>query len=146
MGKILVAVLEKRGFTRLVIDEDPRTIAELRGRGVPCIYGDASNPDILSRVVLDKAKVMVITIDDPIATELTVKNARAINPKLDIVARVHFDEQADALRELGVAEIVRPEFEAGLEMVRHTLHRYGLTGTEIQYIINILRQGGPEEQ
>jgi hypothetical protein len=30
--------------------------------------------------------------------------------------------------------------------VRHTLHRYGLTGAEIQYIINILREGGPEEQ
>jgi CPA2 family monovalent cation:H+ antiporter-2 len=96
--------------------------------------------------MLDKAKVMVITMNDPIATELAVRNARAINSKLNIVARVHFDEHAETLRELGVAEIVRPEFEAGLEMVRHTLHRYGLTGAEIQYIINILREGGPEEQ
>jgi CPA2 family monovalent cation:H+ antiporter-2 len=146
VGRILVAVLEKRGFTRLVIDEDPRVIDMLRAKGVPYLYGDASNPDILSRAVLDKAKVMVITINDPIATELAVKNAHAINPKLDIVARVHFDEHAATLRELGVAEIVRPEFEAGLEMVRHTLHRYGLTGVEIQYIINVLREGGPEEQ
>lgn len=144
--KILVSVLEKRGFTRLVINDDPRMIDELRGRGVPCIYGDASNPDILARAVLEKAKVMVITIPDTIFTELTVKNAHAINPKLDIVARVQFDEHAGALREMGVAEVVRPEFEAGLEMVRHTLHRYGLTGSEIQYILNILREGGPEEK
>jgi CPA2 family monovalent cation:H+ antiporter-2 len=146
VGRILGAVLEKRGFTRLVIDEDPHVIDMLREKGVPYIYGDASNPDILSRAMLDKAKVMVITVNDPIATELTVKNAHAINPKLDIVARVQFDEHADILREMGVAEIVRPEFEAGLEMVRHTLHRYGLTGAEIQYIINILREGGTEEQ
>jgi CPA2 family monovalent cation:H+ antiporter-2 len=146
VGRILGAVLEKRGFTRLVIDEDPRVIDRLRANGVPYLYGDASNPDILSRAMLEKAKVMVITMNDPIATELAVRHAHAINPKLDIVARVHFDEHADTLRELGVAEIVRPEFEAGLEMVRHTLHRYGLTGAEIQYIINILRQGGPEEQ
>lgn len=144
--KILVSVLEKRGFTRLVINDDPRMIDELRGRGVPCIYGDASNPDILARAVLEKAKVMVITIPDTIFTELTVKNAHAINPKLDIVARVQFDEHAGALREMGVAEVVRPEFEAGLEMVRHTLHRFGMTGAEIQYILNVLRQGGPEDK
>jgi CPA2 family monovalent cation:H+ antiporter-2 len=146
VGRILGSVLEKRGFTRLVIDEDPRVIDRLRANSVPYLYGDASNPDILSRAMLDKAKVMVITMNDPIATELAVRNARAINPKLNIIARVHFDEHADTLRQLGVAEIVRPEFEAGLEMVRHTLHRYGLTGAEIQYIINILREGGPEEQ
>ena len=125
---------------------DPRVIDMLRAKGVPYLYGDASNPDILSRAMLDKAKVMVITMNDPIATELAVRNARAINPKLNIVARVHSDEHADTMRALGVAEIVRPEFEAGLEMVRHTLHRYGLAGTEIQYIINILREGGHEEK
>ena len=145
VGRILGSVLEKRGFTRLIIEEDPHVIDMLRAKGVPYLYGDASNPDILSRAMLDKAKVMVITMNDPIATELAVRNARAINPKLNIVARVHSDEHADTLRALGVAEIVRPEFEAGLEMVRHTLHRYGLAGTEIQYIINILREGGTEE-
>ena len=146
VGRILGSVLAKRGFTRLVIDDDPRVIDMLREQGVPYLYGDASNPDILSRALLDKAKVMVITMNDPIVTEMAVRNAHAINPKLDIVARVHFDEHAETLRELGVAEIVRPEFEAGLEMVRHTLHRYGLTGAEIQYIINILMEGGPEEK
>ena len=146
VGRILGSVLEKRGFTRLIIEEDPHIIDMLKAKGVPYLYGDASNPDILARAMLDKAKVLVITMNDPIVTELAVRNAHAINPKLDIVARVHFDEHAETLRELGVAEIVRPEFEAGLEMVRHTLHRYGLTGPEIQYIINILRQGGPEEQ
>ena len=146
VGKILVDVLEKRGFSRLVIDEDPRAIAELRERGIHCIYGDASNPDILARAMLDKAKVMVITMNDPIAIELAVKNAHAINPKLDIVARIQVDESADTLRKMGVTEVVRPDFEAGLEMVRHTLHRYGLTGAEIQYILNVLRQGGSEEK
>ena len=86
--------------------------------------------------------MLVITYPDPIATELTARNALSLNPKLDIVARVHFEEEADALRGLGVTEMVRPEFEAGLEMVRHTLHRFGLSGTEIQYILTGLREEG----
>ena len=41
----------------------------------------------------------------------------------------------------GVSELVRPEFEAGLEITRHTLHRFGLTVVEIQRILSGLRQG-----
>jgi len=56
------------------------------------------------------------------------------------VARVHRDEDTEVLRSLGVAEMVRPELEAGLEVIRHTLHRFGLTMQEIQYIVSTLRE------
>jgi CPA2 family monovalent cation:H+ antiporter-2 len=142
IGRNLSRVLEQRGFSYLVIDNDPKIIDALRARDVPCMYGDASNPEILSRAVLEKAKVLVITFHEPIGTELTVRNALAINPKLDIVARVHFDDEVTKLRDIGVAEMVRPDVETSMEIVRHTLHRFGLTGTEIQYILTGLREEG----
>ena len=43
---------------------------------------------------------------------------------------------------VGIAEMVRFELEAGLEIIRHTLHRFGLTTQEIQYIVNALREEG----
>ncbi len=140
VGRDLGTILMRRGFSYLVIDIDPYVISTRRASGVPHIYGDASNPEILSRASLDKAKVLVITFYDPIATEMTVRNALRINPKLDIVARVHLDSEAETLRKLGVAELVHPEFEAGLEIIRHTLHRFGIVGTEIQLIVNTLRE------
>ena len=142
VGQNLGRILERRNFSRLVIDIDPRVIESLRARGVPAIYGDASNPHILAQAHLERARVMVVTFADPIATELAVRNALMINPRLDVVARVHGDEQAEVLRGMGVAELVRPEFEAGLEVIRHTLHRFGLTTHEIQYIVNTLRDEG----
>jgi CPA2 family monovalent cation:H+ antiporter-2 len=142
IGRNLGKVLDQRDFSYLVIDNDPKVIEALRAREVPCIYGDASNPEILSRAVLEKAKVLVITFHEPIGTELTVRNALAINPKLDVVARVHFDDEVTKLRDIGVAEMVRPDVETSLEIVRHTLHRFGLTGTEIQYILTGLREEG----
>ena len=142
VGRVLGDVLGRRGFGHLVIDIDPYVIDTLRAGDVPCIYGDASNPEILSWAALDRARVLVITFHDPIATEMTARNARRINARLDVVARVHLDSEVETLRGLGVAELVRPEFEAGLEIIRHTLHRYGLTGPEIQIIVNTLRQEG----
>jgi len=135
LGKIL----DRRKFSYLVIDIDPRVIDSLHERGVPCIYGDASNPEILSRAELGRCRVLVVTFPDPIATRLTVENARRINPRLDVVARIHTEEDVATLKSLGVAELVRPEMEAGLEIIRHTLHRFGLTGQEILFIINTLR-------
>jgi len=142
VARNLGKVLERRNFPYLVVDIDPRNLDPVRARGIPCIYGDAANPEILARAGLERARVMVITFPDPIATRLAAANARRINPRLNIVARVHRDEDTEALRELGVAEMVRPELEAGLEVIRHTLHRFGLTTQEIQYIVNALREEG----
>ncbi len=141
VGSNLAKVLEQRNFPYLVIDLDPQIISELHARGVPCIYGDASNQTILTHAQLNKARVLICTFPDFIAIELTTRNALRINPKLDIVARVHRDADAELLKGIGVSELVRPEFEASLEITRHTLHRFGLTSIKIQHILNGLREG-----
>ena len=140
-SEALTKVLGRRNLTYLIIDLDPQVIARLRRAGIPCIYGDASNPEILLHANLEKAKLLVCTFPSFLDVELTVENARAINPKLDIVARVERDRDADILRGIGVNELVKPEFEASLEITRHALHRYGVSATEIQYLLNSLRQG-----
>jgi CPA2 family monovalent cation:H+ antiporter-2 len=145
IGRRLAEVLEKQKFAYLVIELDPTLVTQLRARGIPCIYGDASNPEILSHAYLDKARVLICTIPDYVAEELTARNALKINPKLDIVARVHRDSDVELLRGVGVTELVLPFFEGSLEMIRHTLHRFGMSSTEIQYILNNLRQGQEEK-
>jgi CPA2 family monovalent cation:H+ antiporter-2 len=83
---------------------------------------------------------LICTIPDYVAEELTARNALRVNPKLDIVARVHRDSDVELLKGVGVNEIVLPFFEGSLEMIRHTLHRFGMSSTEIQYILNTLRE------
>jgi CPA2 family monovalent cation:H+ antiporter-2 len=146
IGRRVAEVLQKQNFTYLIIDLDPTVISQLRARGVPCIYGDASNPEILAHADIDKARVLICTIPDYVATELTARNARRINPRLDIVARVHRDSDVELLKGVGVTEIVLPFFEGSLEMIRHTLHRFGMENTEIQYILNNMRQSQIEKK
>jgi CPA2 family monovalent cation:H+ antiporter-2 len=146
IGRRVAEVLEKQKFSYLVIDLDPTIVTQLRARGIPCIYGDASNPEILSHAGLDKARVLICTIPDYVAEELTARNALKINPRLDIVARVHRDSDVELLKGVGVTELVLPFFEGSLEMIRHTLHRFGMSSTEIQYILNNLRQSQIEKK
>lgn len=142
VGSTLSRVLERRKFPYLVIDLNPQVISRLHSEGVPCIYGDAGNPEILAHAQLDKARVLICTFHDFIAVELTTRNALRINPRLDIVARVPRDADVELLKGIGVSELVRPEFEASLEITRHTLHRFGVTSPEIQHILSGLRREG----
>ncbi|MDO8671011.1 MAG: cation:proton antiporter, partial [Dehalococcoidia bacterium] len=140
IGRELASVLDRREFAYFVVDYDPHTIVELRKRGIPCIYGDAANPEVLRHVQLEKARVLVVTMGDSISARQAVSNAAVINPKLDIVTRVQSEADLDFFRNAPAREFVNPEFEASLEIIRHTLHRFGVTSQEIQYQLNTMRE------
>jgi CPA2 family monovalent cation:H+ antiporter-2 len=134
-GRELAEVVLRRGFRCLVVDLNPYVISDLRRRKVPCVYGDSSRPEVLQRCSLESAQVLAITVPELAAAQLTVANARAINPGLDIIARGRGPESHPVLKQAGAAEVVHPDFEGGLEFVRHTLHRYGVDSTQIASIL-----------
>lgn len=130
-GRELAEAVMRRGFRCLVVDLNPYVISDLRRREVPCVYGDASQPEVLQQCHLDSAQVLAVTIPELVAAQLTVSNARAINPRLDIIARAGGPESHGALKRAGAAEVVHPEFEGGMEFVRHALRSYGVDSIQI---------------
>jgi len=116
-----------------VVDLNPRTIAELRDEGVPCIYGDIGNPHIMEAAQLERARVLALTCPDPIAQVSAADYARKVNPDIYIVARLADGSEAGPLERAGVSEVVEPAFEASLEFVRHTLGLYGVAGDEVEH-------------
>jgi CPA2 family monovalent cation:H+ antiporter-2 len=125
VGQNVARGLQDAGLPYLVIDIDPERIHEAREHGVPRVYGDASNPQVLSYVDLGNARTLVVTYPDPLAVIATVKAAREFNPKLHIVARVHRSREADELKKMGVADLINPEYEASLEFMRRVLSASG---------------------
>ena len=141
VGGLIAETLRRRGFRYVVVEEDRRVVDQLRRAGVEAIYGSAGHPHVLRRARVDTARTLVLAIPDPITTRLAVTHARAINPRLDIVARARSPAEAAVLRGLGVAEAVIAEREVALELTRHTLHRLGLTTLETQAIVQAMRTG-----
>jgi|DewCreStandDraft_2_1066082.scaffolds.fasta_scaffold00472_4 CPA2 family monovalent cation:H+ antiporter-2 len=139
-GRELVSALMRRGFRFLVIEQDPAAIQWLRRLGVPYIYGDATSSQVLERAAVGQARVVAVTLPDVYAAETVVANARRLAPRADIIARGGGPESHQLLRRLGANEVVHPEFEAGLELVRHTLHRLGLSTLEIQALLQRRRR------
>jgi CPA2 family monovalent cation:H+ antiporter-2 len=136
IGRELAAALDARGLKYLVIEYNPEIARELRDRGVPVVYGDAANPAVLEHAHLERARFMAVLMPDASAAELATRHARAVNPRLDIVARAVGAEHLDRLRAAGAAEVVQPEFEAGVEVIRHALRRFGVGGLELTNVVN----------
>ncbi len=135
VGSNVARILGELAIPYVVTDLDPKTISELREKEVPCVYGDAGNQKVLYEAGVKDAAALVLAIPDPVAVRLALDHTRRINPNLDIIARAHSDSELEFLQRRGVAEVVRPETEAGIEIVRHILCRSGMPEATVVEII-----------
>lgn len=140
VGRLVLAAVRARGFRAVVVDRDQRRLDEAARLGAATIYGDAANPEILARAGLERARVLVVAIGDPLATRLAVERARRLNPDLQIAARARGRRHIRELRLSGVGRVADPEAEAAFELARHALQRMGVSGPELNAIVVGLRR------
>ena len=139
VGQHIVDVLGEISVPRLVIDADSQRIEELSRRGIPNLYGDASNSEVLTHARLERARALVVAGPDESASELVVAAARDIAPGLPIIARATTQDGIDRLAEFGAQDVIHPELEGGLEIMRHTLLALGFPVQEIMQYIDLVR-------
>ena len=140
VGHHIVDVLGEISIPRLVIDADAERIEELSRRGIPSLYGDASNSEVLTHARLERARALVVAGPDESASELVVAAARDIAPKLPIVARATTQDGIDRLAKFGAQDVIHPELEGGLEIMRHTLLALGFPLQEIIRFMDAVRR------
>jgi CPA2 family monovalent cation:H+ antiporter-2 len=146
VGRIVADALERRNFRYVVIEQEYRRVEELRERGGQALVGNGANPALLEHAGIDQARLLVIAFDDPPATRMVVDEARRLSPRIAIVARAHGRDEWLHLREHGVDDVVLGELELATEMVRFTLHRFGVGGAELNAAIQGLRRRGVETE
>jgi monovalent cation:H+ antiporter-2, CPA2 family len=134
VGSELAAALSRRGLSYLVIEYNPVLVRELRGRGLPVVYGDAANPAVQEHAHLTRATLLAVLMPDVSAAELTTRHARAHHPHLEIVVRAGNASDVERLQQAGATAVVQPEFEAAVEVIRHTMQRYGIVGMELAHL------------
>jgi CPA2 family monovalent cation:H+ antiporter-2 len=140
VGQHIVNVLERLGVPRLVIEIDSGRAAEFNARGIPTLFGDAANSDVLIHAGLERARALVVTLPDETATEMVVAAARKIAPNLPIIARAATTKGVGRLLNLGAHDVIHPELEGGLEVMRHTLLCLGYPATQVQGYTDAVRR------
>ena len=131
VGNHIVDLLGKIGIPHLVVESDSQRVEELTRRGVPTLFGDAANSEVLTHTGLARARALVVAGPDEDASALVVTAARDLAPDLPIIARATTVEGTKRLAELGARDVIHPELEGGLEIVSHTLLQLGFPVQEI---------------
>jgi CPA2 family monovalent cation:H+ antiporter-2 len=146
VGRVVARAVRQRGFRCVVVDRDPRRLDEISKTGAATVFGDAANPHILERAGLDRARVLIVAIGDPLTARLATERALRINPRLAVAARTRGRSEIDRLREIGASRVADPEAEAAFELARHALQRMGVSGQELSGIVVGLRRDvyGPD--
>jgi len=118
IGNETVVKLNNKKNKIIVVEHDPRIIRELSEEGIKYVHGDISNEEILNKLNLKKAKMLVLTIPD-ISDELcAIKYAKEKNKNIIIIARAHTTHNALELYHAGADRVIVPEYISSHEMAR----------------------------
>jgi CPA2 family monovalent cation:H+ antiporter-2 len=140
VGGHIISLLQELKVPHLVVEADAQRVEELNQRGISTLFGDAANSEVLTHTGLKQARALVVAGPDEASTELVVAAARDIAPELPIIARASTEDGIDRLTKLGAQEVVHPELEGGLEIVRYTLLQLGFPLQEIYRYTDAVRR------
>jgi CPA2 family monovalent cation:H+ antiporter-2 len=140
VGSHIVDVMGGLGIPYLVIDAQVGRIERLAKQGVATLLGDTANSEVLAHAALERARLLVVTLPEEAAAELTVAAARDLAPNLPIIARAATRAGVKRLSELGAQLVIHPELEGGLQVLRHTLLQLGFPLREVRRYADTVRR------
>jgi glutathione-regulated potassium-efflux system ancillary protein KefC len=124
-GQIVGRMLFANGVRPTVLDHDAEQIEAMRRFGWRVYYGDATRLDLMRTAGADKARVIVVAIDDIEQSVDCVRMIRANFPNASVVARARNVQHYYELYELGVTLIERETLDSALMSARSTLELLG---------------------
>ena len=117
-------------------------MSQLRRLEIPVLFGDAANSEILSHAALERARALVVAVPDDTAALSIVAAARRLGPSLHIITRASRLEGVHRLKKAGAVDVVWPELEGGVEIVRRTLLRLECPAHDVQRYSDAVRREG----
>lgn len=138
-SQIVCQSLLVRGINVSVIDRNIENIRAAAKFGFKVYYGDGIRLDVLRAAGIEKAKCVVIGINDTQRIENIVENLKDAYPKLPILARTYDRKTTVGLIKLDVDFIVRETFESALTLSHAALMQLGVNKIEADEIIAEVR-------
>jgi glutathione-regulated potassium-efflux system ancillary protein KefC len=124
-GQIVGRLLYANGFKPTVLEHDAEQVEGVRRFGWPVFYGDATRLDLLRTAGAEKARVLVLAIDDIEQSIEVARLAREHFPQMTVVARARNVTHYYELRNLGVELVERETLDSALMSGRSVLEQLG---------------------
>lgn len=108
IGFMLASELAAAGETFVILEREEARFQEARDLGYLCRHADATDEEALRAVHVERAKVLATVLPDDAANVFITLSARALNPKLEIIARGERPTTEKKLLQAGADKVVMP--------------------------------------
>lgn len=139
VGHTVAVLLEHAGIDFIVFETDPKRVALAKSNGHRVLYGDISDAELLHTVHAERAALIVIAIDNPVAAAQSVRLLKKMYPHIPVIARARDLEESSKLLEAGALRAYPEIIEASLRLGATTLQIMSVPEDDIETIIQDVR-------
>ena len=137
VGGLVDRILKIGGFKATVIDHNYQRLEIMARLGVRYFFGDATRPDLLSAAGIDKAKLLIIALDDKEQISKLTQHVVQTYPHVHILARGVDRHHVYDLWSLGCRDIIRETYDSSLRMGRAAYEALGLDRERAELIVEL---------
>jgi CPA2 family monovalent cation:H+ antiporter-2 len=130
-GRTVIRLLMENGVTPTVVELNMDTVRALRYIGIDTVYGDATRPDTLSSAGVEQAGSLILTSAGMAHSEEVIRAARALNPRIRVLARGAYLRELPSLQRAGADTVYTGEGEVALAFIEDIMERLGATPEQI---------------
>lgn len=113
LGFTILKALHKINKKTFVIDYNPDILRRLINQKVPSMYGDVGDPEILERVNIKEAEMVITTFPQIDTNMFLLKHVREKNKKAVLILTANKVDEALKLYDAGADYVILPHFLGG---------------------------------
>ncbi len=141
-GRAVAQGLKAVGIPFVVAEMNAATVKAEKQNGVPIVLGDCTRVAVLESLGIERARIVVLAVNDADATSRIAQLARQRGPEVHVLARSVYTAEAEGLRRAGAHEVVPQELEASVEILVRVLRRFLVADDEIGRQVRDVRSRG----
>ena len=139
VGHTVAVLLRNSGVPFMAFDTDPKRVAQGSAEGDSVFYGDISDPGLLSSIHVDRASLVVITVDTRATACSAVAYLSRVFPQVPVIARAQDIETSIRLLEIGAVHAFPETIEASLHLGASALEMLKVPSANIDEVIQGVR-------
>lgn len=129
-GQIVGRMLHGHGIGTTILEQDASQIEMLRKHGYQVFYGDVSRLDLLHAAGAHKAKLLVLSINDPVTSLAVIDMVKKHFPHLTILARAQDRPHAHEILRHGVESVYRETLGSAVDLGVEALTQLGFRANQ----------------
>ncbi|MDH5592549.1 MAG: NAD-binding protein, partial [Gammaproteobacteria bacterium] len=139
VGARIGALLAAAGVPYIALELKQERVKSARTQGFPVFFGDASNVKVLQAAGADRAKMIVVSLEDPENVDRLVSSVRQYYSDMPIHARARDRRHCAELINMGATTTVSETLETSLRLTEEVLLGSGVSDDDVKKVINEFR-------